>query len=80
VFYNLKAFACLCNLRRQCSQPLLSVSFKDITIPLLLWRNVGCELGIAAGSYAPQRLVELVEAELCPYRTDAVEYREGRTP
>src|SRR5258708_24654260 len=80
---SLKVFACLCDLRRQCSQPLFSVSFKDITIPPLLWRNVGCELGIAgdaSGSHAPRRLFELVEAELGPYRTDAVEDREGRTP
>lgn len=80
---SLKVFACPRELRRQCSQPLLSVSFKDITIPLLLWHNVGCELGIAGdalGSHEPQRLFELVEAELGPYRADAVEDSEARTP
>ena len=38
---SLNVFACLRDLRRQCSQSLLSVSFKDIIIPPLLWRNVG---------------------------------------
>jgi hypothetical protein len=75
--------ACLRDLRRQCSQPLLTVSFKDITVPLLPWPNVDCELGIAegaSGSHAARRPFELVEAELSPYRADAVEDREGRTP
>jgi hypothetical protein len=30
---SLKVLACLRDLRRQCSQPLLSVSLKDITNP-----------------------------------------------
>ena len=78
---NLKVFACLRDLRRQCSQPLLPVSFKDIAIPPLLWCNVDYELGIArytSRSDEPRRLLEFEEAELGPYRADTVEDREGR--
>ena len=80
---SLEAFACLRDLRRQCSQPLLSVRFKDITVPLLPWRNVYYRLviaGDALGSHTPWPLFKLVEAKPGPNCADAVEDGEGRKP
>ena len=79
---SLKVFACLRDLCCQCSQPLLSVSFKDITIPPFLRCDVGYEVEIVGGEsrgYMPRCLFKLVEAELGPYRADTIEDRKWRT-
>ncbi|KAH9959932.1 hypothetical protein BC827DRAFT_1155983 [Russula dissimulans] len=64
-------------------KPLLSISFKDITIPSFLWHNIGGKFKITGhklGNHAPQCLFKLVKAEPGPYCTDTVEDWEGCMP
>ena len=77
---SLEVLACLCDIGRQFSQLLLSVSFEDITIPPLSWHSVDHEPGISGNVFRSDYILllfGLVEAELGPHRNDAVEDREG---